>query len=62
MRAATKETISMANKEEEPKIDLSQLSEEDQKELKPSFPLGWAIFFGVMAVLIIGLIVAISLL
>ena len=32
MCAATKETISMANKEEEPKIDLSQLSEEDQKE------------------------------
>lgn len=62
MRAATKETISMANKEEEPKIDLSQLSEEDQQEMKVAFPWGWAIFFGVMAVLIIGLIIAISLL
>ena len=62
MRAATKETISMANKEEEPKIDLSQLSEEDQQEMKVTFPWGWAIFFGVMAVLIIGLIIAISLL
>jgi len=62
MRAAIKETISMANKEEEPKIDLSQLSEEDQKELKPSFPLGWAIFFGVMAVAIVACIIVISLL
>ena len=52
----------MANKEEEPKIDLSQLSEEDQQEMKVTFPWGWAIFFGVMAVLIIGLIIAISLL
>ncbi len=52
----------MANKEEEPKIDLSQLSEEDQKEMRPPFPWGWAIFFGVMAILIVVCIIVISLL
>ena len=51
----------MKKKEDIPELDLSELSEEDREEYKKAnrFPLGWGIFFAVMAVLIIACIIVI---
>jgi hypothetical protein len=46
-------------KKSELKIDESQLSEEDRKELHPKFPWGWVIFFGVLVSLIIACMIVI---
>ena len=49
------------DKEKEPELDLEQLSEEDKEEYKRlnRFPIGWAIFFGIMTLLIIGCVIVI---
>ena len=40
-------------KNEEPKLDLSQLSPEDQEEMRLNLPWGWIIFFAVLVALMI---------
>lgn len=48
-------------KDSELEVDLSQLSEEEQKEYMAKFPKGMLIFIIVLIVLIVGLSIAVAL-